>query len=770
MTQFELETVPLEADLGAREASRDLGGLLALVDDAQRPLPLQRVRVRTNIAGDGCRTVMEQVFANHHEAPMEALYVFPLPHEGAVVEMELEAGDRLVRAECRERAAAERAYEEALRSGHRAALLAEQRPDVYTVRVGGLPPGTDVTVRLSVFERLEHRDGRFLWRFPTVIAPRYLPGRPIGHEGPGVLPDTDRVPDASRLQPPLRLEGGTALDLEVELAGPVTEVSSSLHAVRVQAPGDEAGWRIAPAGSASLDRDFVLAFSSARPDATASRAWSDGAHTLVVVEPPSDGEPTPIARDAVFVIDVSGSMAGSKLEAAKLALSTALHGLAPGDRFALLAFESALHPFEDGRLLPYANDTVARADAWIRTLAALGGTEMLAAVRRALGDETTEGRLRTVLLITDGEVWNDAELLAAVAHRRGGARLFALGIDTVSTSLLPRLAHVGGGTCEMLAPSDDIEAAVARMEARFGSPIVDGVSVAGGEPADPTPRTLYAGHPVSLLLAGSPERLTVAGRTPTGAYSETVTVQPIRMPLGALWARERVGALETRIALHPSQEEGLRAEILQVALAHGIVSRFTALVALDRSVTSAGEAVEVVQPVQMPHAWEPLVVAESHALGSYDVLSSGIDADGNIACMSIGAPRPRLLQAFAVLPHEDSPPVRPDPAGAIARRLNADGSIDGDVQSTAAGLAVLVLLGHTRRRGLRRRAVAKLAGWLAGKDDAAARLALEILREAESGADLEALGAHHAAELERLPGFSAWRDEAFGPTAPGSTG
>jgi len=776
-------------------SERHLGGMLALIADEPVALPLVSVRVRASVAGDCCRTVVEQRFRNEHDVALGATHIFPLPPGGAVTEMELVAGDRTVRASCRQREEAEQVFEQAREAGHRAALLTEERADVHTLHVTNLPPKTDVCVRIVVFERLEHADGRHLWRFPTVIAPRYLPGAPIGHDGPGVLPDTDVVPDASRLQPPLRLEGGTTLDIEVTIAGPLTAVESSLHAVRMTLESDQSGGvRVAPSGSATLDRDFVVAFTSAESTATTVRAWSDGAHTLVVVEPPVQFASQSLPRDAVFVVDISGSMGGAKIDAARRAVSGALHGLAEGDRFAIVAFDNRIEQFS-AHPVDYTDESLTRADRWIGDLRARGGTEMLPAVRAALAGATPPGRLRTVLLITDGQVWNESELVAAVAARGAATRLFTMGIDTaVSSGLLQRLARVGGGTCELLTPFDDIEAAAAGLEARFGTPIVDDVSVAGAEAADGRPTTLFAGRPVSRLIIGSPATLLIRGRSADGDWSARATPVRITTPLGALWARERVSWLEDQLVAEPQAETELRREIVSVALAAGIASRYTAFVAVDTSVTETGERVEIVQPVELPLAWDerflrspgdslmgpPLACASprmhaADAGAAYelrDAPAHGFRADTlrtlGVALSGPSVPRdeqpPAGAAPFGRQASHGAEPADPlqELCGEIARLQRVDGSIVGDVARTSAGLAALVLAGNTRSRGIRRRTVDKAARWLRGHaDDAWAPLALDMLQRAETGESLDAIRVMYWDRLLGLPDFAAMACKAW---------
>jgi Ca-activated chloride channel family protein len=744
---------------------RDIGGMMGLFDGAAKPLPLQKLRVRAELAGDCARTVVEQHFSNPYAALLDAIYIFPLPPGGAVTEMSLVAGLREIHAECRVREAAEAAFDQARAEGQLATLLTDERSDVFMLRIANLAPGADVTIRLAFVERLASADGRHSWRFPTVVAPRYLPGTPIGHEGPGILPDTDHVPDASRLQPPLRLAGGTALDLEVSLAGPVTDLTSSLHAVRQDAAGPAGLVRVAPAVTATLDRDFVLTYALGAADSADSRAWTDGRHTLLVIASPAVESAPVLPRDAVLVVDISGSMQGAKLVAAKRALHTVLHGLSGADRFRLIAFNDQLVTLtEDFRSVTDAE--VAAADAWIDRLVADNGTEMLPAVRSALSGDTPAGRLRTVLFITDGQAWNEVELVAAVANRRRGARFFTLGIDTaVNMALLERLARIGGGTCTLCSPTDDIEETVATLEARFGSPIWDEVTVTGAEPADPDPRTVFARQSVSLLLAGAPERLIVHGRTPSGPVELMVAPLPIGLDLGPLWAREHVAYLEDRMALRPVEAEALRGEIERTALAHGIASLATAFVAVDTQTHATGERVTVVQPVELPYSWNGQPSSVNPGTVRYLRMSDHFSNESlyELSFMpGVQSPLPlrhRKLQAptdgagampqhSAAMPQPAASPGSPGLGVILAGSQSVDGSFAGDVEQTASSLAALVLLGNTRQRGSRRRTVAKAADWLqAQAADPRALLALALLADAEAGATPDELRSRYGERL-----------------------
>ena len=748
-----------------RAGACGLGGLLALVEGVESPLPLVEVKVRSRITGLVAHTTVDQRFRNTLRAPMEAVHLFPVPSAGAIVGCELRCGELVVRAACREKEEADAIFDDARRRGKRAALLTQERADIHTLRVTNLPPGEEITVRIEIVERLHAEDGRVLWRFPTVIAPRYLPGRESDHTGPGVSPNTDRVPDASHLSPPLLLSGGTRLDLEVALdvtpEWAPARIVSSLHAVSVEFEG---GVRVAPAGDARCDRDFVLAITWADPVVLTTRAWTDGTYTLVHIEPPRTA-PKVISRDATFVVDISGSMAGTKIDAARRALTAALHGLSAGDRFSLTAFDDRLEHYSPD-FVAYDAVSLAKADRWIAALEPRGGTEMLPAIVHALKGKVPAGRLRTVLFVTDGQAHNEQELVAAVSNRRaeasrsgGEARFFTLGIDTaVNEALLGRLARVGGGTATFATPSDDIEAIVARMEGRFGSPVAIDVRVSGEgvEPARPEPEAIFAGVSMGLLLRGAPARLGVNLRTISGnelTVIENVAVQA--RPTGgaearcastfaALWARERVAMLEDRLTLKPFEEEALRPEIIRVALEAGIASRFTSFVAEEETRTVTGERVTVVQPHALPDSWLPAEGPTHGAafryggpppMGAVSAKLSAARSARNVrdtlvlACMPF-APMPALVHepgAFAPAPRV----ARPD--AQLAATQGADGSYGSDVARTAAALLVLVLLGSTRTFGLRKRNVQKAAAWLALRTESVARMALEALDRAERG-------------------------------------
>ena len=495
-----------------------------------------------------------------------------------------------------------------------------------------------------------------------------------------------------------------------------------------------------------------------------------------------------VPRDVVLVADISGSMEGPKLEAAKQAVRAVLHGLERGDRFRLIAFESSVHAHTPG-LVEFTQRSLDKADRWVAALQSMGGTEMMPALTEAFAGDTPPGRLRTVVFITDGQAWNEPELAALVARERRGALLFTVGIDTaVNESLLSRLARVGGGTCELVAPQGDIEEAIVRLEARIGAPVATSLQPRSLEPARPEPRPVFSGRPLPVLLRGAAESIIFDARDPAGRPIELTMAEcrRVEFPLGALWARERVAWLEDRLVMEPDREADLRAEILAVALEHKIASRFTAFVAIEERVSHTGERVTVVQPVELPQTWSekfltlpdmagpPMAASrfvgmsmqsvQSRVAHAWDGLRSamtpaGGDSSGPYAEEGQGSsfeddswaepassasyePPLEALRAASSEPvRQPSADPRREVETMLATTQDADGSFGGRVDRTAAALVALLCLGHTRRKGTRRRVVEKAARWLSQhKHEPLAQLALTILARVEGGGAAAAAG------------------------------
>ena len=365
-------------------------------------LPLIALEVKTRITDVTAETTIRQTFRNALDEPLEATYIFPLPDRAAVTRFQMHVAGRTIDGDLKERGEAREEYDRAIQQGHRAAIAEEDRSGVFNLRVGNIPPREEATVELTLVGPLSVSHGEATFRFPLVVAPRYTPG--VSLDGPsvgsGVTPDTDEVPDASRVTPPVLLPGfpnPIRLSLEVQLdaaaatANPATwreQVKSSLHSTITD---DGPPWTIRLQPEERLNRDFILRFPVAAESIATSLRVSPavggkaGVFALTVL-PPTLPDVPPKPREIVFVFDRSGSMEGWKMVAARRALGRMIDTLLDQDRFTVLAFDNLVeHPpqTKDG-FVSGTNRQRWEMLEWLGGINARGGTEIGPAISEAL--------------------------------------------------------------------------------------------------------------------------------------------------------------------------------------------------------------------------------------------------------------------------------------------------------------------------------------------------------------------------------------------------
>jgi Ca-activated chloride channel homolog len=667
---------------GRGERDREAG--LGALRTERGNLPLHRLDVHAAITGLVARIQLTQGFRNPYDIPLEATYVFPLPDRAAVTRMVLTAEDRTVEGVLRERATAREEYDKAIAAGQRAGIAEEDRPDVFTMRVGNILPGEQVSVLLELAGPLSLVDGQAEFRFPLVVAPRYIPGAPLPGEpvGDGYAPDTDAVPDASRITPPVLLPGfpnPVALSIEatVDPAGlELRGIASSLHAV------DQADGVIAIRPGQRVDRDFILRLSyldggsslALVPDADGD----EGTYQLTVLPPAPAGATRP--RDVVLVLDRSGSMGGWKMVAARRAAARIVDTLTDADRFAVLTFDTVVER-PDGLpadLVPGNDRNRFRAVEHLSATDARGGTEMLAPLREALrmlgdgagerGGDEAGGRDRVLVLVTDGQVGNEDQILRKLDAKLSGVRVHTVGIDrAVNAAFLRRLATAGRGQCELVESEDRLDEAMEAIHRRIGAPLVTGLSVHTGlnlVPGSQAPARMPDLFPgVPLVLAGrytgaTAGEMTLAGRGADGErWQSTVpaTVSENRA-LTAIWARGHLRDLEDHYAV--AGGDPLEQQIVATSLRFGVLCRFTAYLAVDSRVVTDGDGPHrVIQPVELPAGWQPMPSPATF-------VAAAMPAPAPMSLMT-----PKLSEAPARRLTRAAPDAAPAGAAEVARQV-----------------------------------------------------------------------------------------------------
>ena len=590
------------------------------------PAPLLATDVQLRATGMVVRAVVRQQFTNPSADWAEGVYVFPLPEDAAVDHLKMTVGDRVIEGVIQERAAAKAAYTQARREGKRAGLVEQERPNVFTTSVANIPPGAAIGIEIQYQQSVRYDGGRFALRFPMVVGPRYVPGTPVpGSSGLGWSPDTDAVPDASRITPPVEHPARGAINpvsLRVELdpGVPLAGLQSPSHAIHTRALSAGRYEIELQQGSVPADRDFQLVWTPSAGAAPAAALLTepkgDEVFALLMVMPPAqtavDNDRLP--REVVFVLDHSGSMAGASIEQARAALVLALARLRPTDHFNVIRFNHRTDSlFAGARPADRANLDAARR--YVDAIRADGGTEMLGALERSLEGSEQSGRLRQVIFLTDGAVGNEARLFQAIRERLGDSRLFTIGIGSAPNSHFMReAARLGRGTFTYIGNPTEVKDKMTGLFRKLESPALADVrlELPGAPDAEILPAPipdLYVGEPI---VAAIRTRLLPAEAVVRGRFGSTPwqTQVPLRQAapgagLPAHWARARIAALlDQRRAGAP--DDDVRHAVLDVALRHHLVSPYTSLVAVDVTPARPGDAPLTTHAMKtnLPHGWE----------------------------------------------------------------------------------------------------------------------------------------------------------------------
>src|SRR2546426_9005662 len=472
----------------ASAQSGETQGLLQVVDPNGKPkavCPLKHTDVKAEISGFLARAVVTQEFENPFKEKIEAVYTFPLPQNAAVDDMTMLVGDRTVRGKILRREEAQAVYEAAKTNGQTASLLNQERPNIFTQSVANILPGEQIKITISYVETLKYEDGSYEFVFPMVVGPRYVPGSPVGAKGNGFAPDTDRVPDASRITPAPAPEGMRAghdisLDITLDAGVPIDALNSRTHDVNIERPDDRRARILLKDETTIPNKDFILRYDVAgkkMEDALLTHSSGQGGFFTLILQPPlrvTAEDVTP--KELVFVLDTSGSMSGFPIEKAKETMKLALDNLYPSDTFNLITFSGDEHILFP-EPVPATKENLRKAQEFLDTRKGGGGTEMMKAVKAALDPSDAQGHVRIVCFMTDGYVGNEMEIIGEV-QKHANARVFAFGIgSSVNRYLLDNMAKYGRGEVEYVALNDDGSAAARRFHERVRNPLLTDLSI-----------------------------------------------------------------------------------------------------------------------------------------------------------------------------------------------------------------------------------------------------------------------------------------------------
>ncbi|MBA3395677.1 MAG: VWA domain-containing protein [Deltaproteobacteria bacterium] len=608
---------PMRDPAGARDGASKR--TLASGEMQAIAFPLRHTDVRTKVSGMSAIYTIEQTFENPYDEPIDAVYVFPLGDEAAVTEYAIVIGERTVAGVIKKKAEARATYEEARASGHTAALLEQEKRNVFKQRIANIAPRETIKVRFEYVELLDYDEGQYEIAFPFVVGPRYLPAEALGkspvgahHAGTVGRGGVTSIPYAS----PTVAGSTISFTADVDAGVPVLGVSSPSHQLRVTNPSPTRR-HIELAGEGELpNRDLVVRYRTAA-DTTmvgvlAHRTDDRGYFTLVV-QPKATyrtGDITP--REVMIVIDTSGSMNGQPIAQAKALASALVDSLGPQDTFDIIGFAGSIDAMSEQPVYGTPANKAA-GQAFLEGLHAGGGTEMGTAIAAALATDPGVDRVRMVYFLTDGYVGNDDVIVSAARTDLGHNRIYTVGVGSApNRSLLNQLAVAGRGFPSYLNLGENAQELGTSLVRRTAYPYLtdikiewNGLAVGGVTPA--AIPDVYAGMP--LVVSGiytqpGQARITVSATTAGRRISIPVTVTlPDRVdaePVAALWARKRIDELLETAG--ETVSSSVVSQVTELGLAFHMVTAYTSFVAVDRTrvVQPGGASKLVEQPALMP--------------------------------------------------------------------------------------------------------------------------------------------------------------------------
>jgi Ca-activated chloride channel family protein len=627
----------------ARDTSRTLAPYFVLnnAEPGIEALPLKHTRADVTISGVIANVRVTQTYRNEGSVPIDARYVFPASTRAAVHALRLRVGTRVVDAEIREKRQARAEFAQAKREGRSAALLEQQRPNVFTMAIANVMPGEEIAVELRYTEAIVPTEGSYRFVFPTVVGPRYNGGADEAGQ-----PSESQKLEGWIAQPILRkgVAAKHTFELNARLLSPlpIASVTSPSHELRIDGAGTREAALVLPASNAHANRDVVIDYRLAGSAIEAGllvqrgRIASDENFFLLMAEPPARVAGADVLpRDYVFIVDVSGSMHGFPLDVAKALLRDLIGRLRPSDTFNVIPFAGGTSQLA-AQSLPAGEENIARAIRFINGQTGGGGTELLPALRRALALPTDHGRARTFVVITDGYVTIEKEAFDLVRTRAAQANLFAFGIgSSVNRFLIEGLARAGKGEPFFVLNPQQAEVEAVRFRKMIEQPVLTRIRVKFPEGADgsfeaydidaPQLPDLFAQRPLVLMgkfrgeLKGAIE---IEGLAAGGAVRLPIDVAQAAQDgdlrgtpsdgLKYLWARSRIAQLGDYTKL--GADEALAREITALGLRYKLLTDYTSFIAIDKVVRNpGGNAQGVDQPSPLPDGVSELAVASAPA-------------------------------------------------------------------------------------------------------------------------------------------------------------
>ncbi len=543
-----------------------------------KSIKLNRLDVTGNICGEYVEYTISQDFKNTTEENIEGVYSFPVPNTSLITAIEVGLGGRNLRAMVEERDSVVKTLEESKLDGINTLSLLQDDDEYFTITIGNILPNEKVNIKITYMDQLTYEDDTLSLFIPSVVEPVYY--------------NEDEEEEAAPAE--------FYLSLLVESYSKM-EYKSPSHKIKVERDDDTLS-KITISKGQTLDRAFILTLKEEQPQAASGMGYSyyedemDKAILMLKLFPVLPDIPMEYTTNYAFILDISDSMKGFKLEEAKNAILIALRSLEKGDKFNLMAYHSEIFAFSSEGKVAFSKQNLEEATRWLEDIQTGDGESTFEAIKEALREADEDDLESTIFLFTDDDVDEEDEILDYVRTHGGDHRIFPMGMDTeVNSYFINRLAEVGNGRPEFIEEGERIDDIILRQFNRIHNPQLDVTEIDFGdmmvEKTYPGTITyLYDREPFTIFAQVQGEiggRISIRGVVDDQDYIMDIDLDQLEIEensklIEKVWARKRIESLiEKERQVRGPEKEQFKEEILSLSKEFGIISSETSFMMLE---------------------------------------------------------------------------------------------------------------------------------------------------------------------------------------------
>lgn len=424
-----------------------------------RELALKKVKITGNVIGKFGSFEIEQVYKNNTKDVLEVGYTFPIVETATVVGFEINVGDKVLKGKCKEKGEAKKEYQKNIVKGNSAYMMEQETNNIFKISVGKIDRDEEVKVKIQYIDKFEIIDNKIQVLMPTLVTPKYKSNI------------TDKL---------VYGKVDYTIDFNINIIKSLNRKSIYCPSHKINVIDEDKTERVEVLNY-DLSKDFKLQIElknelSSNAITSKTRDKNDMIYLSFMPEILDSYEDS--EKEYLFIIDVSGSMMGEKLDETKRAVIECLKQLDVGDKFNIIPFESQFEAMNI-KSIEYNEENMKKAIEYINKLKPLGGTEILNPIKFALYEKEKD---KIILLFTDGQVGNENEIIRFVEENINRSRIFPFGIDTnVNSSFIKQLAKAGNGKAELIQPNEKIDDKIIRTFARIQTPLLEELTIDYGK-------------------------------------------------------------------------------------------------------------------------------------------------------------------------------------------------------------------------------------------------------------------------------------------------